>query len=126
MEKSVILLLLLSVMLSCKSDQEDKKTSKLASENTEIPFDKDKWRLKEGKDYVYREQMYEAVLYNDTIRSLSEVALRSLLGDPDYHEDGHLYYRITETRLVNWTVKSKTMVVKLKQDGSIEWIKVHE
>ena len=126
MKRILILLLLLSAMLSCKSDQEDKATSKLASENSEIPFDKDKWALKEGKDYVYREQMYEAVLYNDTIRSLDKAALISLLGDPDYHEEGHLYYRITETRLVNWTVKSKTMVVKLKQDGSIEWIKVHE
>lgn len=126
MKRILILLMLLPLMLSCKSDHEDKKTSKLASENAEIPFEKDKWALKEGKDYVYREQMYEAVLYNDTIRSLSEVKLISLLGDPDYHEEGHLYYRISETRLMNWTVKTKTMVVKLNQDGSIEWIKVHE
>jgi len=126
MKRILILLLLLSAILSCKSDQEDKATSKLASENIEIPFDKDKWALKEGKDYVYREQMYEAVLYNDTIRSLTEVQLLEALGDPDYHEEGHLYYRISETRLMNWTVKTKTMVVKLNQDGSIEWIKVHE
>ncbi|MBT8236898.1 MAG: hypothetical protein KJO04_11940 [Bacteroidia bacterium] len=126
MKKFVLLLSLILVIMSCKSDQEDKKTSKLASQNTEIPFNKDKWVLKEGKDYVYREQMYEAVLYNDTIRSLNEVELIALLGDPDYNEEGHLYYRISETRMMNWKVKTKTMVVKLVQDGSIEWIKVHE
>ena len=49
----------------------------------------------------------------------------NLLGEPDYVREGHLYYRITETSLGNWPLKTKTMVIKLEDDKAIEWIKIH-
>ncbi len=113
MKSKVILLLLFISCLACTTVDE-------------IPFDKEKWMLKEGKDYLYRNQMVNAIVYNDTIRTLNKKQLLTLLDTPSYTREGHMYYRITENRLGNWTLHTKTMVVKLLEDESIDWIKIHE
>ena len=89
-------------------------------------FDKEKWKIKDGKDYLFRDKMINDVLYNDTIRMLNKEQLLIQLGNPDYIREGHLYYRIHETRIAYWTLKTKTMVIKLKGNSSVEWIKIHE
>ncbi|MBT8188873.1 MAG: hypothetical protein KJO50_09530 [Bacteroidia bacterium] len=100
------------------------------SDRSEIPsqmeFVKEKWHLKEGKDYTYRYPMLNSLLYNDTIRSLDKDEILNLLGEPDYERERHFYYRVQETRLVSWRLHTRTLVIKLRDDDSIEWIKVHE
>lgn len=89
-------------------------------------FDQSKWRMKEGDNYLYRAQMLKDVVYNDTIRSLNQIELTNLLGEPDRTNENHLYYTISRRGLGAFTLNEKTMVVKINVDNSIEWIKIHE
>ena len=111
---------------ACKSDRDENVENQKKNQVGETVFDKEKWKTKDGKDYPYRDKMINDIVYNDTIRALNKYQLIELLGEPDYIREGHLYYRINETRLGNWTIKTKTMVIKLVDDRSIEWIKIHE
>ena len=103
------------ILISCKSDAPEV-----------IAFNQVQWNTKEGKDYLYRPQMLNNVLYNDTIRSLNKEQIVSLLGNPDYTKENFMYYRIKEKRAGLWTLHTTTMVIKFKDETTIEWIKVHE
>ena len=70
--------------------------------------------------------MLHDVLYNDTIRNLTKAALTDLLGTPDREKEGHLYYDIERKGIGSWTSHLTSMVVKIKNDSLIEWIKIHE
>ena len=126
MKKRVFIVFLFMFCFACKSDREENVENQKKNQVGETVFDKEKWKTKDGKDYPYRDKMINNIVYNDTIRELNKNQLLELLGEPDYVREGHLYYRINETRLGNWTIKTKTMVIKLVDDRSIEWIKIHE
>ena len=91
-----------------------------------MTFDSGLWQRKDGHDYPYRNQMVDDVLYNDTIRSLNKQQIVQLLGEPDRINDGYLYYLVNQQRLFFWPLHTKTLVVKLENDDSIEWIKIHK
>jgi hypothetical protein len=122
----ILIILLLVFSLSCKNDKSEDPNE--ANEASEMVFDKAKWTLKEGKNYVFRERMLKDVVYNDTIRSLDKNQVINLLGEPDYYGDDpqYMYYRIVESGLGFFTLKTQTMVIKLKEEDGIEWIKIHE
>jgi len=126
MKKRVFIVFLFVFCFACKSDREENVENKKRNQDREMVFDKEKWKIKEGKDYPYRDEMINDIVYNDTIRMLNKEQLLKLLGKPDYIKESHLYYRIIETRIGNWVIKTKTMVIKLIEDSSIEWIKIHE
>jgi hypothetical protein len=90
-----------------------------------IPFNREKWNMKEDLDYPYRAQMLNDVLYNDTIRSLNKEEILELLGEPDRKSEGHLYYKISQRRIGSWTLHQKSIVIKFENDSTIEWIKTH-
>ncbi len=125
MRKYVMSLALLVLFGACDSGQETSETGTPASPVTETSFDPSKWREKDGEDYPYREDMLEEVVYNDTIRSLNEDQLIGLLGEPDRKNEEYLYYRISQTKLFAWALKTKTMVIKLSDRDTVEWIKIH-
>jgi len=110
--------------MACQNDKSVTKNIE-AEENTEIKFDKNKWQEKVNNFYPYRDLMLNDVVYNDTIRSLNKEQVLEILGEPDRINEGHLYYRITQTRLGAWPLKTKTMVIKLTDSEGIEWIKIH-
>lgn len=95
-------------------------------EQAPVEFDKSKWKTKENEVYPFRDQLVNQVLYNDTIRTLKKEELIEILGKPDRINDGHLYYLISKKQLGLWTLHAKTLVIKMKDDDSIEWIKIHE
>ena len=105
--------------MSCRSDRPNK------NEKEPMVFDKVKWTIKDDDDYVYRELMLDDVIYNDTIRELDKNQLIELLGEPDYERDTHMYYRIKDVGIGSWSLKTKTMVIKLNPDSTVEWIKTH-
>lgn len=123
---TILILFLLIFSFACKTDGVNNVENQKKNQESEILFDKVKWKIKDGKDYTFRDKMLNDIIYNDTIRTLNKDQLLELLGEPDYSREGHLYYRIKETRLGSWTLKTKTMVIKLVNDRSIEWIKIHE
>lgn len=117
---------LLMICLACTSDKDRKAEKQNRKVEDAMVFDPEKWMEKEGKDYLYREFMLEDVVYNDTVRSLNREELLSLFGQPDRMQENHLYYTISQKRLGAWTVHSRSMVIKLTNAGSVEWIKIHE
>ena len=126
MKKIVFIVFIFVFCFACKSDREENVENRKENQDSEMVFNKEKWAAKDGKDYPYRDKMINDIVYNDTIRMLNKEQLLELLGNPDYIREGHLYYRINETRIGNWTLNTKTIVIKLIEDRSIEWIKIHE
>lgn len=118
----IIILSLFIICIACKSDPKDK----VLEENTELIFDAQKWSIKNGQDYVYRSKMLHDVVYNDSVRLLSQNELIALLGKPDRSENNHFYYVIEQERLGFWPLHTKTMVVKFNSANKIEWIKIHK
>jgi hypothetical protein len=89
-------------------------------------FNKEKWSIKSGNNYPFRDNMLNSVLYNDSIRKLNRMEIIELLGKPDKDRDSFLYYRINEDKLGAWTLHTKTLVIKFSNDSSLEWIKLHQ
>lgn len=115
-------LLCLFLLLACEGES----TRQNDTEEVTAAYDKSKWLAREGDDYLHRAEMLNTVLYNDSLRSLPESGVLNMLGDPDRRQDGHLYYKIEENRTFGWTLHATYLVVKLTDDGKVEWIKVHE
>lgn len=88
-------------------------------------FNKKLWNESDGRDYPFREQMLNDVLYNDTIRSLKKTEILELLGEPDRINENHFYYTIRTKRLDFFILSKKSMVVKFLNDSTIDWIKIH-
>ena len=119
---------MLLICSACKGEKAEEKPQKSYDAATEMAFDKEKWNIKEGEDYLYRDNMLKDVVYNDTIRSLNKIEILDLLGEPSYYRENEqfLYYRITEKNLGSMTLKTKTMVIKFVDENTIDWIKIHE
>ncbi len=115
--KNFILLLLLACTACNNNEKESIKQEK---------FNKEKWSIKSGDNYPFRDDMLNNVLHNDSIRKLNRVEIIELLGRPDKDRDSFLYYRVNEEKLGILTLHTKTMVIKFTGDSSIEWIKLHE
>ena len=116
---------LLPFVFACTGHKADHAGTENKDPSGEMLFDQEKWSIKEGADYPYRENMLHDVVYNDTIRTLNSTEILDLLGAPDRRNENYLYYRIVQKRLGLWPVKTKTMVIKLAEDDTVEWIKIH-
>jgi len=128
MKTKAFTVLLLICCLSCNNDREDYTEGMKMKPDSQMVFDKAKWRTKDGADYPYRAKMLNDVVYNDTIRRLNKVEILDLLGEPSYYRNNKnfLYYTIKQKRLGSWPLHTKSMVIKLSEDNTIEWIKIHE
>ena len=115
MKLKLITLFILIYIFSCKPDTV-----------TDTTFDKEQWTVKHNDDYPYRPSMLNNVVYNDTIRTLNKAEIIDLLGEPDRRNEGYIYYMIEQKRLGFWPLHSRFLVVKFKDNDSIEWIKIHE
>lgn len=119
MKQLLILIVSLSLFGCSNGDKQ-------GAQQTNRVFDAAQWQEKDENGYLYREYLYKDVLYNDTVRDLSKAELLNLLGKPDREQDNHLYYRIDEDKLGLWTMHAKTMVIKMENDTTVAWIKVHD
>lgn len=125
MKIRVTSLIILLICLGCNRGSEI-VADDLISAPTEAKFDKTKWGTKTDSEYPYREQMLHDIVFNDSVRELTKNELLELLGEPDRSNKGHLYYMISQKKLGFWPIKTKTLVIKLKEDDTIDWIKIHE
>ncbi|NNL01605.1 MAG: hypothetical protein HKP39_04960 [Eudoraea sp.] len=123
--KTFVIILFLCIT-ACTSEKKENSDPAVNESSNAIAFEKEKWAVKEGEDYPFREQMLADIVYNDTVRTLNKDEILGLLGAPNRTNEGHLYYMIEETRLGSWTLHSKTLVIKIAEDSTIEWIKIHE
>jgi len=118
--------LLLLCSFACSSGKKSKSDLEEQGKESEIQFDKSKWSSKDGVDYPFRDQMLNDLIYNDTVRMLDENEIIDLLGEPDRSTDGYLYYMIAQKRLGSWPLHTKSLVIKFSNDGTIDWMKIHE
>lgn len=112
------------LILSCDSSEEASGSN--ASELEKIVFETEKWKEKKLDNYPYRLLMYKEILYSDSVRELSKADVLKMLGDPDREENNHLYYRIERNQIGFWTLNQKSLVLKFRNDDSVEWIKLYE
>lgn len=124
----IIVFLLITGFLSCRSDRNDHTEAEQSNTDTEIVFDQEKWKTLDGKDYPFRESMLNDLVYNDTIRTLNRAEILDLLGEPSYYrvDTNFLYYTVTQKRVGSWPLRTKTMVIKFSGRDTIEWIKIAE
>ena len=126
-----VFVMIVTVLLigACGNDTaEETQTSEVETESEveQVPFDRTRWLRQEDGQYPFRAQMLDDVLYNDTIRDLSQSEVESLLGPPDRTTDGFAYYTIRRKQWGMMTLHATTMVIKYAKPDSIAWIKVHE
>ena len=111
------LICLLPFFCSCNNKQ--------AEPNSQVKFDKVKWQTKEGEAYPYRDDMLDDLISNITLKGLHYDSVISLLGRPERINDGHLYYRIFRREAGSITLGTKSFVIKLTADSTVEWRKIH-
>ena len=126
MYNRTLIVFLIFACLACTPKREKHSENEQKEPVIEIEFEKSKWKLKQGKDYPYRDSMLHYVVYNDSIRALNKAEIVTLLGDPDRINENYLYHTIAQKRIGSWPLHTKTLVIKFKRDDSIEWIKIHE
>lgn len=114
----IFLLSFLPFIFSC-SNKKDKDPS------VQVKFDKLKWQAKEGDIYPYRDEMLNNLIDSVTLKGLHHDSIINLLGHPDKINEGHLYYNVSRKNLGDVTLGTKTFVIKLKSDSTVEWRKIH-
>ncbi len=113
----MLLIITLSFLHSCNNKQ--------TATNPE-PFDKAKWKIKSGDDYPYRDKMYKYLITNDTLKGMKKSELLDFLGAPNRTDSNYLFYEIAQKRLGFFPLHTKTLVIKLVDDSTVEWRKIHE
>jgi len=126
MQRIFLIIPMLLIVLACNTEKNENSRSVYHGTMAEISFDQTKWMTKEGLDYPYRDKMLNSIVYNDTVRALNKDEILDLLGESDRSNDGYLYYMISQRRLGFWPLHTKTLVIKLTGDSTIDWIKIHE
>ncbi len=93
--------------------------------SSEVKFDKEKWLTKDGQAYPYRNDMLGNLIDNVTLKGIRYDSLINILGQPDRIDNGHLFYNIYRKEVVGFTLGTKTFVIKLNPDSTVEWRKIH-
>lgn len=89
-------------------------------------FDKIKWAAKKDADYPYREAMLKDLVAGYMVHGVKRDTVLSLLGGADRSDGNYLFYTIEQQRLGVFPLHTKTLVIKFKQDSTLEWAKIHE
>jgi hypothetical protein len=94
---------------------------------TDEKFDKIKWAIKRDNEYPHRDKMLNDLIANYKLKGLKKEEVVELLGAPNRTDNGHLFYTIAQETLANiLPLHTKTMVIKLTKDSTVEWRKIHE
>ncbi len=115
--KNLVALLFLCC-LSCKNTKTDIKQEK---------FDKAKWAALSGTEYPYREQMLKDLVESYTLKGMKKEEVLEMLGQPNKTENGYLFFTVSRKYVGNtlWPLSTKTLVIKLTKDSTVEWRKIH-
>ncbi len=124
--RAIVIILLISGCFSCNSTPEQNAGNEAKGSPSEMKFDQAKWQIKEGYHYPYRDQMVDDLLYTDRLRVLEKDEIIDLLGKPNRTDSLFLFYTISQKRLFFFPLHTKTMVIKLSDDNTVDWIKLHE
>ncbi len=105
MKTRFIIVFLLAICFSCSTNREENTENQKNTPDSEMAFDMEKWRAKDGKDYPFRDRMLNDIVYNDTVRSQNKDEILDLLGEPGRSNDNYLNYMIAQKRLGSWPLQ---------------------
>ncbi|WP_462221141.1 hypothetical protein [Ferruginibacter sp.] len=123
MQLKILLLLLAICCLACNNGKAKKEVSETT---TAIEFDTTKWRTKDGDDYPYRDELLTYLITNNKLKGWKKDSVVALLGQPDKIDSNYLFYSIAQNRIGFFPLHTKTLVIKLAADSTVEWRKIHE
>jgi hypothetical protein len=89
-------------------------------------FDREKWLILEDSKYPYRDAMLHDLVFNQSLKGLTMKEVVHMLGEPNRMQEGHLYYTIHRDEIGKFTLHTRTLVLKLGADSTVEWRKIHE
>ena len=119
----IFFILLLSSIYGCNDTIKHKQSDENISREK---FDKTKWRIKDATDYPYRDKMLNNLITNEKLKGLKKEEVIDLLGRPDRIDSSYLFYRIAQQRISFFPLHTKTLVIKLTKDSTVEWRKIHQ
>ncbi|UUC45700.1 hypothetical protein [Flavobacterium cerinum] len=126
MKKQIVAALLLIVCFACKQESDNSEKKSDVKTEQHMAFDKVKWGVKNDAAYAYRDKMLYDLIENRKVRQLKKEEIVALLGEPDRTDSLFLFYTILQKRMFLFPLHTKSMVIKLKENDSVEWIKMHE
>ena len=128
MKQTTCLLLLLLCLTSCMDEGSPETSEGLTEAESAMDsvFDEDKWKIKEGVDYPYRDEMLHDLVYEQQLKGLEKEELIKLLGEPDRSSKGFLYYRVAQKRLGLLPLHTTTLVIELSEDSIVKTRRIHE
>lgn len=118
--KHLFILIIVIVFTSCKK-QENEATS-----NQILEFNKEKWLIQEGYTYPYRDKMLPVLFSNDTLKNLKRNAIYNLLGKPNRTDKNYLFYTVSQRRIAFFPLHTKTLVIKLQGNDSLNKVMIHK
>lgn len=89
-------------------------------------FDPERWKIKEGKTYLYRDGMLSEVMKGPRFRMMRKEKLTQSLGEPDRADSNFLFYTIDQQFLGPFPLHTKTLVIKMYPDSTVQWMKIHQ
>lgn len=115
--RSLITILALISIDGCKNKTTEKKEEK---------FSKEKWAIRTDKEYTYRAQMLKDLM-TYKLHGLKKEEVENLLGEPNKRDNGYIFYTVSANFIGNVPVpiSTKTLVIKLTKDSTVEWRKIH-
>jgi hypothetical protein len=127
MEIKILILLLFLGCVACSNPkgEESVKMDSVVS-NVEVPFDKNKWTDKKGEDYPHRDGMLKDLMENQKLKTMRGSEVLDLLGQPDRIDSSYFFYRVAQKRVGFVPLHTKTLVIKLAADSTVDWVKIHE
>ena len=128
MKQTTCLLLLLLCLTSCMDEGSPETSEGLTEAESAMDslFDEDRWKIKEGADYPYRDEMLHDLVYEQQLKGLEKEELIKLLGEPDRSKKGFLYYRVAQKRLGLLPLHTTTLVIELSEDSIVKTRRIHE
>ncbi len=113
-----ILLFLVIFSVSCSSNKQE-------AEKAAGKFDKQQWAEQYDSEFIYRQDMIDDLVTHYLLHGMKQDSVLRLLGEPDRTDNGHLFYKISQKKLGFFPLSTKTLVIKFRQDQTLEWRKVH-
>jgi hypothetical protein len=123
MRRQLLIFTFISIFCSCQNNSDH--ANKIIEYEK---FDSLKWKIQNGEEYLYRDLMLNDLINNFKLKGLRKNAIINILGEPDRSDGYYLFYTIQKTKLWNLPIPlhTKTLVIKLAVDSTVEWRKIHE
>lgn len=125
MKSGTSILLSFLLFASCVTKDENPAASTVAPK-VQTAFESSQWQEKKGRDYPHRDAMLDDLVSSQRLKVLRHKEILNLLGPPDRTDSLYLFYRVDQKRIYGWPLHTKTLVIKLKADSSVHWVKIHK